>query len=362
MMLACEQAPPIDVNAEPTGLFALRLLAYVEKVVAQSKPLAATYSFGPLDVEMQVVGDNLRRCLTQAIDFATLLNANERASYWKIMAIDGAVAGVDEPQAWNFPVTNRRHLERLHYYGDHQIGLRYNPTARTWMAIFGARRLAVVWTADAERLPDWYASAPCRDLFHWMTLPTECFLAHAAAIGIGDTGVLLTGPGGSGKSTTVATAVLGGLATAGDDFILIDPRTGLAHALYDCIKLDRQCGGRLSELARHSANPDAEPATKLRIHLSHCRPSSFFRHLPIRAVLLPRVDGASETTIVPATQGEAMRALVPSTVCLIRGGEIETIRKASSFIRTMRAYHCSLGPNPEQTVAAIISLIAGLSE
>jgi serine kinase of HPr protein (carbohydrate metabolism regulator) len=46
-----------------------------------------------------------------------------------------------------------------------------------------------------------------------MTLSTECFLAHAATIGINGKGVLLTGPSGSGKSTTAAAAALSGLVT-----------------------------------------------------------------------------------------------------------------------------------------------------
>jgi hypothetical protein len=362
MTLAYADLRTVDERDDPVTTFALDMITYVEEVVADYAPPTAVFSFGPLAIEMRAVGETLRRCLTQAINFARSSGPNDVGSSWRILAIDGATAGVSEPPAWKFPVTSRRHLERLHYFENGQISVRYSPKARTWTAVFGEQRVAAIWTADATLLPDWYASAPCRDVFHWITLPTECFVAHTAAVGIDGKGILLTGPGGSGKSTTTAAAVMGGLSTAGDDFILIDPRTSIAYALYDSLKLDSQSAGWFSELAQHSVNTERGRDTKYRIHLSQCQSSSFVRHLPISAVFLPRVDGAARTTIFPATQGEAMRALVPSTICLIRGGEVDTIRKSSSFLRKMRAFHCDLGPNPKEVAATISAFVANLPE
>lgn len=79
---------------------------------------------------------------------------------------------------------------------------------------------------------------------------------------------------------------------------------------------------------------------------------AFVRQLRVKAILLPRTDGGAATTIIPATVGEAMRALVPTTICLIRGGEAETIRKSTAFLRRLPAYHCRLGSDPREAAAA----------
>jgi hypothetical protein len=355
-----EETGLADDRADPISAFAERLLANVENVIADLDPPSMSFSFGPLIVEFRIVADVYRRRLTQAIEFARFLEPSLIDSAWRIMAVDGAVNGVGTPPEWRFRITNSRHLERLHQTDDQQLSIRYDPTTLTWSAVFRARRLAFVWTANAAQLPDWDDSAPCRDLFNWMTLSTECFLAHAATIGINGKGVLLTGPSGSGKSTTAAAAALSGLVTTGDDFILVDPRSAQAYALYDSLKLDSRSSEWLPEMASHAVNAVGEASPKCRVHLARSYPLAFVRRLPINAILLPRTDRAAKTTISPATAAEAMRALVPSTICLVRGGEAETIRKSASFVRKMPAYHCDLGPNPREAVAIISAFITNL--
>jgi hypothetical protein len=345
--------------ADPIAAFAEKLLVYLEGVA--KKHATSVFTFGPLVVEMKVVGDFFRRRLTQAIEFALSPADLAMRPAWRIIAVDGAQSDAGAPPGWTFPVTSTRHLERLHHCADRQLTVRYNPATSTWNAVCGTRRLAVVWTADAARLPDWDDAAPCRDLLHWMTLSTGYFLAHAAAIGVRGKGVLLTGPGGSGKSTTAAAAAMNGLMTAGDDFVLVDPQAVQAHALYDTIKLDARSAQWFPDLAASAVNQKRDPAAKARIHLSQRRPASFAHRLPINAILLPHAGGATRTSIKAATGAEAMRALVPSTICLLRGGEAETVRKSTSFLRELPSFHCDLGADPHEAIAAISAFIADLS-
>jgi hypothetical protein len=352
--------PQAAENADPFGAFADELIARIENAAAANDARSTTFSFGPLVVDFRVVGDRYRHRLTEAIEFAGVSERARTRAAWRLTAIDGAVSGLGIPPEWKFPITSPRHLERLHQSHDGQLTVRYNPPSLTWSVICSARRLAAIWTADAEQLPDWDDSAPCREMFHWMTLSTDCFLAHSAAIGIGNDGILLTGPGGSGKSTTAAAAAVSGLMTIGDDFVLIDPRSGHAHALYDTIKLDTRSSAWFAELAAHAVNPRRDPSAKSRVHLLRSRPSAFAHQLRIKAIVLPRTGGQTTTTIAPATVAEAMRALVPTTICLIRGGEIETIRKSAAFLRGLPAYRCNLGADPREAVATLSAFIRDL--
>ena len=174
---------------DPIDHFALGMISYLDGVAASHRPPVEAFAFGPLAVELSVVGDTFRRRLTTAIEFARVPKAKELPGLWRIVAIDGIEGGIGEPPAWNFPVFNQRNLECLHQDADSQLSLRFDPYTKTWRVLSLSRRVAVVWTADASKLPDWSNCIPCRELFHWMTVPTGCFLAHAATIGIDGRGV-----------------------------------------------------------------------------------------------------------------------------------------------------------------------------
>lgn len=351
---------PATPDAGSIGAVANGLIDYLDDVVKAQRPLIERFSFGPLATDLSIVGDVFRRRLTTAIGFARFPGAEHSGATWRIVGIDGAACGVGPPPQMNLTTREAGHAKRITPHAGRKLMVRHDPNSLTWRALSLQKRLAAIWTANAAQIPDWEDAAPFRDLFHWMTLPTDCFLAHAAAIGIGKAGALLIGPGGSGKSTTAAAAVLRGLKIAGDDFILVDPRPARAYALYDCIKLNIDSAERFPELKAEIVNPVRGPVEKGRIHLYRSRPLAFARSLPITAAILPRVAGQPTTTIVPATASDGVRALVPSTIFLVDGGEAETMGKASSFLRKLPLYHCNLGTDPFEAMDTISAFISDL--
>ena len=62
-------------------------------------------------------------------------------------------------------------------------------------------KTAIFWVQTADTLPFWTRASPLRTLFQWWMEMNRCQLLHAAAVGNEDGGLLLTGPGGAGKST-----------------------------------------------------------------------------------------------------------------------------------------------------------------
>jgi hypothetical protein len=334
--------------------FAERLFDRVEQLSFDTDTAKATYSFGDFIFDLTFVGKAFADRLTRAIKFAVVEADPPLPTQWRVIAVDGQAGGVAIPPNWKgVSGGHRRHAERLHQSENGQLIVRFNPDTITWSGVSYERRLAVVWTSDASTLPDWEEAAPFRDLFHWMTLPSHCFLAHTAAIGLNGRAVLLTGAGGSGKSTTTAAAILAGLQTTGDDFVLIDPDDSRALAIYDTIKLDAKGLAWLPRLAELSIDQSLPPSAKRRIHLFPRYGDLFVKSLSISAILLPRVAHLSTTQIKPATSAEAFRALIPSTTCLIRLGETATIRKASAFLRTLPTYHCDLGHDPVEAARTI---------
>ena len=338
------------VPLDPIAQFGEALLDRAEHFAAAEHLPARGFDFGAFGVSLQVGGGLYAARLTRAIAFAATVAA---PAALRLIALDGAATGLGSPSGWHFPVTDKSHLERLHERPDLGLTLRWDPDTRTWRVFSAPRRLAAIWTADAAALPDWEDSAPLRDVLHWYAASSPALLLHAAAIGRNGAGVLLAGPGGSGKSTTTAAAVLAGLMTTGDDFVLVEPATALAHALYDTVKLDAASLELLPQFQAAIGNPNRSPDQKARIHLGEVRPESYARALRLRAVLLPVVTGAAQTRLVPAGAGLAMRALVPSTVFLLRGAAASVLAKSTDLLRRLPSYRLELGREPLEAVAVI---------
>ena len=114
-------------------------------------------------------------------------------------------------------------------------------TGQFWM-LDRQTRTAVAWMNDLDAVPLWDCIHPLRRLLHTWARGFGADLVHAGAVGIDGDGVLVVGPGGTGKSTTVLAAMQAGLSAVGDDYVLVDGGSTpgslpSAHALYNTMRL-----------------------------------------------------------------------------------------------------------------------------
>ncbi len=326
---------------------------HLDDAEARSQRLAPPqhYRLGPLRLSLQVEGDALAQRLGMAIRHAAdSATASDQAV--TVVAIDGSAAG-RLPPAWNLPTYDRRHLERLHVSSDGQRLLHHNPDTTNWTILDRQRRLALTWTASADRLPDWEDSFPLRTILHWMSTPTTAALAHAAVVETGERGLLLTGRGGSGKSTTTVAAILSGMRTCGDDFIMVDQgeSEATAYCLYDTIKLDDNALARFPELAPLVANPERTSDQKARIHLSDHRPASLIRQTVLRGIVVPMVTQDATPSITPLAPAVALRALAPTTLFLLRGEEAPLSAKLVQLVKRLPTWQLRLSQDPLASAA-----------
>jgi len=257
------------------------------------------------------------------------------------------------PPPWNLPHTSPRHLERLHV--DEARGLRafYDIDRRFWSIADAATRRGLFWIADTATVPFWEEAAPFKVIFNWLLAATPATLVHAGVVAHHGRGVLVAGPGGSGKSTTVMAAVAAGLGTCGDDLVVVDEAEGMwmAHALYDAVKFFPADHGRVPALFREA---DARPCgDKQLVRYSDVAPGQLVRHVPIAALVQCVISGEPTTTITSLAPGAMLRALGPPTAFLLRGAEQETLRKAAALVRSVPAFRLALGADPAEAVARL---------
>jgi hypothetical protein len=267
-----------------------------------------------------------------------------------LTVLNGTLAGAIPPP-WNLPHTSPRHLERLHI--DQARGLRafYDHDRRFWSICDAATRRGLFWIADTADVPFWEEAAPFKAIFNWFLAGTQATLLHAGIVTHRGRGVLLAGPGGSGKSTTVMAAVAAGLGTCGDDLVVVVDGAGAwtAHALYDAAKFfPAEPAGRVPDLFTSAA---ARPCgDKLLVRYSDVAPGRLVRSVPLVALVHCVISGQASTTITPLAPGAMLRALGPPTAFLLRGAESETLRKAAALVRTVPSFTLALGSDPAEAI------------
>lgn len=317
---------------------------------AEVLPAPTAYRFGPLHLDLQVEGELLARRLGMAIRHAACENHSPDAV--RVVALDGVACGRTTPQ-WDLPTYDQRHLERLHVSSDGTRLLHHNPDTANWTIYDRDRKLAVTWSADASQLPDWEDSFPLRTILHWMSGEQACCLAHAAVVESGGRAVLLTGRGGSGKSTTTVAALFAGLRTCGDDFVMIDfaEPGDEACCLYDTVKLDDPALARFPQLQARVANPDRAEDQKARVHLSDAMPESLIRSAPLLAVVQPVITQDAEPSMQAVSPGQVLRALAPTTLFLLRGEETVLADKLARLVRRLPTWQLRLTQDPLASAA-----------
>ena len=298
-------------------------------------------------------GETLTRCLLPLASDPAHVEPDAVARDFVIYMLCGSSAPWQTPPAWNLAHTDHRHLERLHLCEHGTLSAFYDHDRRFWFILDHTARIGLFWLADAIDLPFWETAAPFKTLIHWFLHAEPMTMLHAGVVVDAGKALVLVGPGGSGKSTTVATWLSEGLAVCGDDLVLAAPSTTgwRAYALYDSIKLSAD--GALPIPARLGATPWWPSADKRVMRCSGIHPTAIAPAAAIAGLAQCVVTGKTETRIVAQPASNLLRALVPPTVFLLRGRETSTLKKLSALVRSSPCYRLELGTDRAALVATL---------
>jgi len=220
------------------------------------------------------------------------------------------------------------------------------------------RNLAIFWVPDPN-IPYWEKGAPLRVLLHWWLLSKGLQLVHAAAVGNSSGGVLIGGKGGSGKSTTALSCLESDLSYIGDDYTLLGMDSGPAvYSLYNSAKLNSDHVQRFPELLPKIANPDRLTEEKALLFVNEHYPSKVATQLPVRAILVPRVTGLTDTTWKRVSVAMTLAALAPSTIFQLPRAGNEAFKFLAAFARPLPCYSLEVGTDLSTIPRAIEALLA----
>lgn len=231
--------------------------------------------------------------------------------------------------------------------------MQYNPDSGVFSLV--DTRMGCAWYhADSIAGLPWYErSAPMRTVLHWLCESRGLTLVHAAAVGCGDGCLLLTGKGGSGKSTTAVACALSGLGFLGDDYVVLGKggRT-CAASLYRSAKINDDMLDRLPQAAGRIANPDRAAGEKAVIFFDEACRADACTPRPVRAILAPKIAGGDPAVRrIPALR--AFAEIASSTIFQMPGSGQATFRALRELFQDIPVFALELGPDLGDNVRAI---------
>jgi hypothetical protein len=245
------------------------------------------------------------------------------------------------------------------HFLDGPVRIAWEPERRALAGYDPSRRLALLRFADAREVVVSERSGPARRILHWWASSQGLQMAHAAAVGTAEGGVLLVGRGGSGKSTTAIACLGSQLRHAADDYCLLSLDGGLrVHALYASAKTDWRSLARLPHLrAAFDASPLRGEEESV-VFLPHDFPGAMIESFPLRAVIVPRIGGAL-CRMAPISPAAALRAVAPSTMMQLPGDRNGTLERLADVVRAVPCFELSLSPEPQAAVPLLERLARG---
>lgn len=244
-------------------------------------------------------------------------------------------------------------------YNDGRFHTSYHGWAGVLSMLDSEAGEAVFWAADRRKLHFSLRGAPLRDILHWWLNGHGCQLVHGAGVGTRGAGVLLTGRGSSGKSTTALACLGAGLLYAGDDHVAVsvEPSPYL-HSLYNTAQLDVDRAYAFSDLVAGIRDPRPSEDAKVQVFVHRHCPDRVVSGFPIRAVIWPQVTGRRDTSLRTASAAEMLLALAPATIIALPGAGQEALGQMAELTRRVPGYVLELGTDLSQIPPVVSGLIS----
>ncbi len=218
-----------------------------------------------------------------------------------------------------------------------------------------------IWWLDAERgTSSWQISAPFRQILAWWAPRSGQVLTHAAVVGNDERGVMITAPGGCGKSTTTMQCGVDGLRILSDDYCITRPgERPIARAATRCAKLSDTS---LELLGTHVGAIDNSHRfsndEKNLVYLPLDGPAPAVSRLEIVAVVVPSIGDEPFASIEPTSGSLALSSLAMSSIFQFNASPSILLPACRDIIDSVPTYNLRLGRDLSSSTPLLADLLS----
>lgn len=229
------------------------------------------------------------------------------------------------------------------FYQDNIWSVAYQP-ARNQLSLYKRdESQAVFWTASIDDLYP-LDGRPFRTIFQWFLGGLGHQIVHAAGVGFERGGVIITGKGGAGKSSSAVACLNSDLGYAGDENVVVSIQEPLmVHSLYNSTNLDEK-GISLMPFIQDSNVPIQEDRIEKSLFYLH----EHFKHkliksYPLKAIVVSNVLGNGVSTLKPVSGARALTALAPTSIFQIPENHKAAFFRMSKIVKQVPCYQLNIG-------------------
>ena len=274
--------------------------------------------------------------------------------------VEAGRLGLQAPARWEDQACSADLLERELQAAGLQAAYPYQ--GGLWQVHDDRNGAALQFAGAVSDLPIWDSGAPLRLVLHWALLRRGWRLLHGATLGYGHDGVIVSGPGGIGKSATALAGIHHGLCTVGDDYVAVQPgNPPAAWPIYRLFKQDAAGLGRFAGLDRRLTSAQVNWQGKLEFDPEEVVPGCMAQSLRLRAIIVPAIARLPASRVEPMSRGEAIEALARSTITQLSGERASAVLFCAGLTARLPVFRLSLSEDPAEIAATIGSLIRDLA-
>ena len=216
---------------------------------------------------------------------------------------------------------------------------------------------------DAKSLPWWVEASPLQVIINVMAQEKGVQLAHTAAIGNEAGAVLLTGKGGSGKSTTTLTCLREGFHYIGEDYCLLQPgETPYVYSLYQSAKWEKNTRILYPEYEPYIQNTEVANSEKALVYYQDIFPKKIKIASPVCAIISLNRESNKHPKLERATNTQALKDLMMSTLFQLPLYHPKSMSVLKSFVSKVDCYNLTLGTNLKENALLIQNILEKKSQ
>ena len=210
---------------------------------------------------------------------------------------------------------------------------------------------------NATDLPWWVGGSPLQVILHWWLRLQGMQLTHAASVGNQKHAVLLTGEGGSGKSTTTLSCLQDGLSYIAEDYCVVEPAQSMVYSIYESAKIEKRTREFFPEYESFIANPEEAKQEKALMFYGEIFEKQMKRALPIKAIVALRLGHNEKPVLKDYDKKNILKDLLWSTVKQLPIYHQESFRILNALSEKMPGHQLFLGYDRQANVNVIRELL-----
>jgi hypothetical protein len=222
--------------------------------------------------------------------------------------------------------------------------------------------LMIGYVSNAEELSLYERGRPLHVPLSLWHKSQDIPMVHAGLVAKNGRGVLLAGPGGSGKSTSAVMCAHAGFDYLSDDLVGLELTSDggfVGHSLYNSTFMEPDHLKRFSQLERHAISGRYCFEKKHLVLLSRIASVRFARSCGIHSIVLPRVLHRPSSVLRRASKGETLMALGPSSLLVgERSYAMEGFNKLARLVQQVPCYWLELGDALDEIPGVLQGLLS----